>query len=392
VGDVSTRTRVPSSSHDAGSAAHVAALDARVRALLGVQPTSDEAPDLALAVAREQLEDRLSRDAASWSRDVLVEACDLLRSVDDLQRIREEAALRDRVAELARIQHAVDELSGLDTDEAVRRAPIVLCESCDVGRGMISAVVGSIWVPRHLHITPGHDEHADSFQAYVANARIPLAHTLVEAELVRRRVAGLVDDATGNERTFKPIVEAGQSSAYVVAPIMSRGRAIGLLHADRHDADSRVTDHDRDRLAAFASCFGLLHEQTLLRDRLASQRQRSRSAFADAETAMLQLEQDAVRLDDALRSAAEVADVPARLEVAGAAAQRVQELLTSREREVLGLMTEGATNTRIAEQLVIAEGTVKSHVKNILRKLRAPTRSAAVARYAHLTRRANQLA
>ncbi|WP_051472222.1 helix-turn-helix transcriptional regulator [Patulibacter minatonensis] len=389
---MSARTRVQSSSPDIGTAAHVAALDGRVRALLGAQPTADGAPDLALAVAREQLEDRLSRDAATWSRDTVVEACDLLRSVDEVQRIREERAVRERLTELARIQRAVDALSGLSTDEAVRRAPIVLCESCDVGRGMISAVVGSIWVPRHLHITPGHEEHADSFQEYISSARIPLAHTLLEAELVRRRVAGIVDDTAGDERTFKPIVEAGQSAAYVVAPIMSRGRAIGFVHADRHDGDTRVTDHDRDRLAAFASCFGLLHEQTLLRDRLAAQRLRSRAAFADAESSLIRLQEDAVRLDDALRSAAEVADGPTRQDAGGPTAQRVQDLLTSREREVLGLMTEGATNTRIAEQLVIAEGTVKSHVKNILRKLRAPTRSAAVARYAHLTRRSNQVA
>jgi DNA-binding NarL/FixJ family response regulator len=55
--------------------------------------------------------------------------------------------------------------------------------------------------------------------------------------------------------------------------------------------------------------------------------------------------------------------------------------MTRREREVLELMTSGATNTRIAEQLVISEGTVKSHVKHILRKLRASNRAEAVARY-----------
>ena len=54
----------------------------------------------------------------------------------------------------------------------------------------------------------------------------------------------------------------------------------------------------------------------------------------------------------------------------------VDELHTEREREVLELMVAGATNSTIAERLVITEGTVKSHVKHILRKLGAVNRSA----------------
>jgi len=46
--------------------------------------------------------------------------------------------------------------------------------------------------------------------------------------------------------------------------------------------------------------------------------------------------------------------------------------LTSREREVLALMAEGRSNTGIAHQLWIAEGTVEKHVKSIFRKLELP--------------------
>jgi DNA-binding CsgD family transcriptional regulator len=47
-------------------------------------------------------------------------------------------------------------------------------------------------------------------------------------------------------------------------------------------------------------------------------------------------------------------------------------------------MVSGARNNQIADQLVISEGTVKSHVKNICRKLRASNRAEAVAKYLQL--------
>ena len=59
----------------------------------------------------------------------------------------------------------------------------------------------------------------------------------------------------------------------------------------------------------------------------------------------------------------------------------LNELLTPREREVIALIVSGQSNNAIAERLVISEGTVKSHVKQILRKLGAVNRSEVIARY-----------
>jgi DNA-binding NarL/FixJ family response regulator len=57
------------------------------------------------------------------------------------------------------------------------------------------------------------------------------------------------------------------------------------------------------------------------------------------------------------------------------AAQRADDpldVLSPREREVLGLMAEGRSNAGIAHQLWITEGTVEKHVRSILMKLRLP--------------------
>lgn len=48
------------------------------------------------------------------------------------------------------------------------------------------------------------------------------------------------------------------------------------------------------------------------------------------------------------------------------------ERLTQREREVLGLMAEGRSNTAIARILVVTDGAVEKHVKNIFTKLDLP--------------------
>jgi DNA-binding NarL/FixJ family response regulator len=62
------------------------------------------------------------------------------------------------------------------------------------------------------------------------------------------------------------------------------------------------------------------------------------------------------------------------------AAQKPVEHLTTRETEVLRLMTTGFSNEEIATALNLAEGTIKNHVSNILSKLGVRDRVRAVLR------------
>jgi len=53
--------------------------------------------------------------------------------------------------------------------------------------------------------------------------------------------------------------------------------------------------------------------------------------------------------------------------------------LSERELDVLGLLAKGMSNKDAAAALFISRATVKSHIENILRKLGASDRAAAVA-------------
>src|ERR671929_546297 len=56
-----------------------------------------------------------------------------------------------------------------------------------------------------------------------------------------------------------------------------------------------------------------------------------------------------------------------------------EDMLTGREREILQLLADGMSNADVAGKLFISQETVKSHVRHILAKLEADTRTHAVA-------------
>jgi DNA-binding NarL/FixJ family response regulator len=61
-------------------------------------------------------------------------------------------------------------------------------------------------------------------------------------------------------------------------------------------------------------------------------------------------------------------------------ADPIADPLSARELEVLRLVGRGASNREIAAALVIAEGTVKNHITNILAKLQVTDRNEATSR------------
>ena len=80
--------------------------------------------------------------------------------------------------------------------------------------------------------------------------------------------------------------------------------------------------------------------------------------------------------DSASSSGAEDGEAPGWL----AAHEQLDDPLSEREREVLGLLASGKTNSEVAGDLFVSVGTVKSHTGNIYRKLGARNRAEAITR------------
>jgi DNA-binding CsgD family transcriptional regulator len=309
---------------------------------------------------------------------------ELIYEIDDVRNQLRERDLSERLEVMARIRESMEQLHECKTpEELIEAAPQELCRACGFSRALISRIRGSQWVPEVYEAVPGMDPDEDVFREWVEHVQIPLDHMMIETELVRRRMPALISDAMNDPRTFKEIVTRGRTVAYVAAPIIPDGRAIGFLHADKIGQDP-VTADDRDNLWTFAEHFGLLFHRAVLVERLAAQRAQLHEAFTEAEQVVEDLRDQEIELG---RTAHGIPEAAAAAALFRPSESRLDALLTRREREVLELITSGATNVRIAEQLVISEGTVKSHVKHILRKLRVGNRAEAVSRYLQLLRR-----
>lgn len=340
-----------------------------------------------LQVLRGKLRESL-RECASLPTAEIARRLRLLAEVDSrLHSIAEQDA-ESRLSELVRIHESLARLRELESpQQLMESAPRELCRACGFTRAMISTVRGSHWVPQVLEVVDGADPDADARRQYLSGNRIQLAHMLLETEMVRRRIPVLMSHPSSDPRTYKPIVDAMESTSYVGAPIVPTDRTIGFFHADRYGQELPVSARDRDNLWVFAEHFGLLYERAVLVERMERQRTELRQVLSGVAEALDDLCAADINLARG-EQAPESAHVPWVRETRS----RIESLLTVREREVLELMADGSTNTQIAEVLIVSEGTVKSHVKRILRKLHVSNRAEAVARYLHLMARERRMA
>jgi DNA-binding CsgD family transcriptional regulator len=198
--------------------------------------------------------------------------------------------------------------------------------------------------------------------------------------MARTGTALLISDVQQRTAVNRPVADASMSRSYVAAPIIVHGAVVGFLHADCYYQRRNLDETDRDILAVFGEGLGYALARTAVLDRLDSVR--------------LDLANLAAGVSTAIPVAAWSTNGPAKSNTSGdarqgflttlAAAGSADSTLTAREAEVLRHLADGDTNARIARRLMVSEGTIKTHVKHILRKLGAANRAEAAARWFQL--------
>ncbi|WP_068395961.1 helix-turn-helix transcriptional regulator [Kribbia dieselivorans] len=280
----------------------------------------------------------------------------------------------------------------IDPDVLLDGVCRAVLECGEFDRVLVSRVQEGRWRPWRSLARQVRDNEQAFVEWLTTSPEIALDPRIREGDIVDRRETVIVfpdDERTRMAGSFiraRPTTSAADRphGSYVAAPLAPAGEVIGLIHADFQDQD--VTPLDRDVLDAFARAFDQLYERAVLLFQLNRQRVEVQAALADVERVLGEVANTEIALS---RMGVKDQDSHPEHALTLSSRQRATEglagILTPRELEVLHQMSTGATNDRIATELYIAPDTVKSHVKHILRKLRAENRAEAIAQYLRVT-------
>ncbi len=289
---------------------------------------------------------------------VLVDLLALEREIVEAEYVRRSDAL-ERVADAVRRLGEIGSPQGI-----LDRATEELGTTSAFDRVMVGEVVGDSLHVRAIWSEPDIAGAAAALEA-LRDSPIRLEYPLVEDEVARGQRTEIVDQRVARSRGARRLTDVLGWDSYVVSAIVVQGVTVGLVHGDACVSGRRLDTLDAEVASRYAEGLAGVFERAMLREMLQRHHQELRSAV---EWMSARLGQLATNAGDAGPLAApdpELADA-----------------LTPREFEVLRLLARGQTNLEIARTLVVREGTIKYHVKNILRKLGATSRADAVSRYA----------
>ncbi|MBC3191711.1 LuxR family transcriptional regulator [Pseudonocardia sp. C8] len=244
------------------------------------------------------------------------------------------------------------------TDDFFDRVPEAVC-GLGYDRVLVSRVEDATWKLHRMCVTRDPRWAEDIVEA--GRSRPPrLDGRLVETDAARHVRPCLVLDAQNNRRVDRNIVRVGRSRSYTIAPLLRHGDVVGLLHADRYYQGTDVSSLDQALLGVTAQGLSQILGRVATLDGLAA----------------LQAGVERLMAPPGLPPGRPV--VPAATAAPGRPPV-VPGSLTDREADVMELLVAGYSNRIIAQALSIGEGTVKTHVTHILRKLGVASRAEAIA-------------
>jgi DNA-binding NarL/FixJ family response regulator len=246
-----------------------------------------------------------------------------------------------------------------DADDLADRACQIALSCCGADRVVLGRVRDGVWSPWRA-ASADHD-----LAPLMPPVPTALEDLPAEREVVRTGQAVVrIEPGRGRRGMSGP----GARDEVVVAGVRSSAEIVGLLHvATARGAQQAVVE-------AFAAALSSMFALVDVRDRVRAQREVLGALAGQVAT---------LRQDDPIEllPARSPADGAGPTMPASSTTSVSRAPLTERQSEVLELLLSGCSNAQIAERLVIAVPTVKSHVRAVLRAVGAVNRAEAVARF-----------
>ena len=285
---------------------------------------------------------------------VLLELLAIEREIVETDYVRRSDALE-------RVGDAVRRLGEIGSPQGILdRAAEELGASSEFDRVVVGEVRADGLVVRSVW-SDADPNDAEAALGELRSAPIRLEYPLVEDEVARGQGTEIVTAPVARSRGARRLMDVFGWDSYLVAALVVQGNTVGLVLADSSVRGRRLEALDVEVASLYAEGLAGVFERAVLREMLQLHHHELRSAVEWMSTRLGQL-------------ATDTGELPAD--------QSLADALTPREAEVLRLLARGQTNLEIARTLVVREGTIKYHVKNILRKLGATSRADAVSRYA----------
>jgi DNA-binding CsgD family transcriptional regulator/GAF domain-containing protein len=346
----------------------------------GALPAIDEITDFDTAsAALEQvwhsIQTSMSDDTTRTERTKESTLDELADRMVRSERVVRVAGGRARDAALTTVRESLAMLGDIDSVDSLITAGAEAVCRLGFDRSVVSRVESNTWLTEQVHLEDS--EWAAEILAAARANPVHLTSGLPEDEARRRRKPILVTRVQEREAVHQALKDASKARSYVCAPIMVGPRLMGFVHGDRYFHRGDVTDFDAEVIGLFAQGFGFALERAVLAEQL----QQLRATVGQVGAGLQAFAAEGTYPVNVLDSPSLAVGwhPPPVLQINGATGADAD--LTRREIDVFRLMAQGETNQRIARRLSISEGTVKSHVKHILRKLSAANRAEAVARW-----------
>ena len=264
---------------------------------------------------------------------------------------------------------------------------------------LVQEDVKSVYLAASYNLPPALSEHPERLSGWCFCIEKYLSNNIDKARNISEITCSRLKDIKSGTRDLK---------FHATIPITTNSQKVGLINLVSKETQ-RLSEKQLSILNTIAELVGMAIQRTRVQESYGMKPSKKDTPIYEVLDRVLhsRMEELLSELDDA-KSFIERKDIPHALQRIQQSVEQVEELqqqlslilgesiedqpektsekrfhyptspLTNRELEVLTLVKKGYTNKQIAEQLFIAERTVKFHISSILSKLLAHTRTEAV--------------